>query len=106
MEHIATRLSFKTISRIALYLMRKNKNYDIKEAVDILNTYFAELHNARMATEKIFYINFPVEIEKYRDNEKLYSVIVAMYYDAYKQGYTNGVVDLDRVINAINEKMT
>ncbi len=94
-------LSLKTVSKFALWFMEKQQGATCGDAHKALDRHFEELHNARITNDKLFYVNFPHELEQFANNEELYEKLIAMYNEAYQQGYTDGVKDLDNVINRI-----
>lgn len=98
--NVVSNLSAKTIAKIRLFLMKKESTVN---AVAVANDYFDNELKARIDNEKIFYRDFPTELEALEDNEVIYNLLIETYNKAFFNGYQAGVTDLERLINMCDE---
>ena len=98
--NLGSNLSAKTIAKLRLFLMKKESTVN---AVEVANDYFDNELKARIDNEKIFYRDFPTELEALADNEFIYNLLIETYNQAFFTGYKAGATDLERLINMCDE---
>ena len=97
--NITDLISMNLLTRMVLWITGKNKEITVSEAVKILDKHFEELQDSRINNDKMFYLNFPKELEVlFADKEEVYSLLTQTYNNAYSQGYADGITDLNDLI--------
>ena len=92
-------------------------NFDIEKVCDVSKNCFEPIPKVdsmviklktkqskiKVDNEKIFYRDFPTELEALADNEFIYNLLIETYNQAFFTGYKAGVTDLERLINMCDE---